>query len=448
MEERVCAQCFRPLGPGNLCAYCGYDNSTNIPDGATPLRPLTRLHNNRYIVGRVLGVGGFGITYEAQDTFAMGRRIAIKEYYPSGIAVRDIGTQRLCFGDHGNEYDIGLMRFEREANTLALLRGGRAESVVQVYEFFCENGTGYMAMEYIEGRSLRELARVSGGRIPYDQAYHILKRLTEALAIVHLEGVLHRDISPENIIIQPDGILRLIDFGAARTAQSRGLTRRMIMLKPGFAPPEQYDGAGNQGPWTDVYALACTFYRIVSGVRLPDAMERIYGRRVDPLHLLMPETVPERVSKAIEKAMELDPGNRYGSMPEFMRAIGDPEDSRERDTPREPISKMIKAFKPVAEVTVLETGKKKCLRRNDVITVGRSESCDLVTVNNIFIGRVHCRIYFDKEEQAVKIECTSTNGIQTKEGRTVNKGETMTLCDEETTLRLANTESRIRVVTK
>lgn len=445
MEERVCANCFRPLGLGNLCAYCGYDNSTNIPDGATPLRPLTRLHNNRYIVGRVLGIGGFGITYVAQDMFAMDRRIAIKEYYPSGIARRDIWTQQISFGNYGREYNIGLRRFEREANMLAMLRGGRAASVVQVYEFFYENGTGYMVMEYIEGHNLKELARARDGRIPYDEAYYILNELLKALKIVHSEGVLHRDISPENIIIQPDGRLRLIDFGAARTAQSTGLTGNMIMLRPGFAPPEQYDAAGNQGPWTDVYALACTFYRLVSGVRVPDARERMQGQRVPPLHLLMPEAVPDEVSNAIEKAMTLDPGGRYRSMSEFMEAI-ETHDAPESNEREGLIDRIKWIFKPVAKVTVIETGKTKSLKRNDVITVGRSESCDLITMNNAYIGRVHCRIYFDADVQAVKVECTSTNGIQTREGRTVSNGEAMTLYDEETTLRLANTESKIRVV--
>ena len=170
MEERVCANCFRPLGPCNFCAYCGYDNSISIAEDAAPLRRFSRLRGNRYIIGRVLGIGGFGITYVAQDTFAMDRRIAIKEYYPSGIARRDIWTQQISFGNYGNEYNIGLRRFEREANMLAMLRGGRAASVVQVYEFFYENGTGYMVMEYIEGHSLKELARARGGRIPYDEA--------------------------------------------------------------------------------------------------------------------------------------------------------------------------------------------------------------------------------------------------------------------------------------
>ena len=445
MEERVCANCFRPLGPGNFCAYCGYDNSINIAEDAAPLRRFSRLRGNRYIIGRVLGIGGFGITYVAQDTFAMDRRIAIKEYYPSGIARRDIWTQQISFGNYGNEYNIGLRRFEREANMLAMLRGGRAASVVQVYEFFYENGTGYMVMEYIEGHSLKELARARGGRIPYDEAYYILKELLKALETVHSEGVLHRDISPENIIIQPDGRLRLIDFGAARTAQSTGLTGNMIMLKPGFAPPEQYDAAGNQGPWTDIYALACTFYRLVSGVRVPDARERIQGQRVPLLHLLMPETVPEEVSNAIEKAMTLDPGGRYRSMSEFMEAIGTP-DAPEGNEREGLIDRVKWIFKSVAKVTVLETGKTKSLKRDDVITVGRSEGCDLITMDNAYIGRVHCRIYFDADVQAVKVECTSINGIQTREGRTVNKGEAMMLYDEETTLRLANTESKIRVV--
>ena len=217
------------------------------------------------------------------------------------------------------------------------------------------------------------------------------------------------------------------------------------MLKPGFAPPEQYDAAGNQGPWTDIYALACTFYRLVSGVRVPDARERIQGQRVPLLHLLMPETVPEEVSNAIEKAMTLDPGGRYRSMSEFMEAIGTP-DAPEGNEREGLIDRVKWIFKSVAKVTVLETGKTKSLKRDDVITVGRSEGCDLITMDNAYIGRVHCRIYFDADVQAVKVECTSINGIQTREGRTVNKGEAMTLYDEETTLRLANTESKIRVV--
>lgn len=439
----LCANCFMEMGEGAFCGNCGYNNLMPVAGNAAPLRRFCGLKNNRYTIGRVLGIGGFGITYVARDNLAMNRKIAIKEYYPSGIAERDELNGRLRFGDYAYEFNTGLRNFVREARTLAMLNGGRAESVVRVHEFFYENDTGYMVMEYIEGQSLSQLAQVNNGRIPYERAYCILTEMMEALQRLHAEGVLHRDISPENIIMQPDGRLRLIDFGAARTARNAGHTAKMIMLRPGFAPPEQYDANGDQGPWTDVYALACTFYRLVGGKKLPDAMQRRGGETVTPLHSLMPDVVPERVSNAIEKAMELDSGKRYRSMSEFMEAIEIPAETTDHVGLIERIRGLLK---PVAEITVLETGETKHLKRNGVITVGRSKDCDLVTMNNGYIGRVHCNIYFDSSEQAVKVECKSANGIQTKGGINVKNGEAITLYENETTLRLANTESRIRVV--
>lgn len=457
---QICKNCFHQLRDGDYCGYCGYNNRDRQEEKGMALRPFTTLCSGRYIVGRVLGMGGFGITYAAADRLSGGSRIAIKEYFPSSIAKRDAVTQKLLPGSRAKEYEAGLKSFEKEARTLALLRGGRAQSAVQVYEFFFENGTGYMAMEYIDGPNLKEMAREYGGLIPYDVAYYILTELIKALRIVHSEGVLHRDISPDNVIMQPDGKLRLIDFGAARTELHSGLTGQMIMLRPGFAPPEQYSDTGDQGPWTDLYALACTFYRLVSGRALPDARQRLQGEQVIPLYSLMPGIVPINVSAAIEKAMSLDTRVRYRSMSEFLAAIADynkqkstikvgGEEPGDEDDDVGIVGRLIENIRSVFSspvVTVAETGEAKRLHKGRALLIGRSENCDLVTMKDRHIGRIHCRVFLDEDEQLVKVECTSVNGIQLANGRTIQKGETAALRDKVNILRLANTESRIKVV--
>ena len=255
---------------GNVCPHCGYIEGTGVEE-AIHMQPGTNLRN-RYTVGRVLGFGGFGVTYIGYDSI-LDQRVAIKEYLPSEFSTRVPGqSQVLVFdGDKSEQFRDGLKKFVEEARHLAKFQN--EPGIVRIYDAFEENDTAYIVMEYLEGETLTSYL-AKHGTIDEDTAVQMLTPIMESLKVVHAEGMLHRDIAPDNIFLTTDGEVRLIDFGASRyatTSHSRSLT---VIIKPGFSPEEQYRSRGDQGPHTDVYALGATLYKMMTGVTPPDAMER------------------------------------------------------------------------------------------------------------------------------------------------------------------------------
>lgn len=236
------------------------------------LSPGTML-SGRYRLDKVLGAGGYGITYRGQDT-RLERLVAIKEYYPSFWASRFAlrGPEVHCLGGMEENYCKGMERFLDEAKTLAQLDS--VSGVVQVIDFFEENRTAYLVMEYLDGKNLKQMAMGFGGRIPADVLLPAVSPVVSALRKVHEKGLIHRDISPDNIMMLSDGSVRLIDFGNARdTTDNKSMT---LAMKEGFAAPEQYRTRG-QGTWTDVYGVCATIYYCLTGKLPPQAMERLLG---------------------------------------------------------------------------------------------------------------------------------------------------------------------------
>ncbi|MDH3713374.1 MAG: protein kinase, partial [Gammaproteobacteria bacterium] len=232
-----------------------------------------RLH--WYRIDSILGQGGFGITYLAEDT-NLEQRVAIKEYLPNELAVRvDETTVQPMSAEHGKMYHWGLDRFLTEAKTLAKFKH---PNIVRVQSFFEQNNTAYMVMEYEDGQSLAQIIRA--GQLRGEPALlALLDPILDGLALVHEAGFIHRDIKPDNIFIRKDGSPVLLDFGSARHAIS-GQTRTLTSLvTPGYAPFEQYhDADGKQGPWTDIYALGATLYRAVTGNTPIEAIKRGMAR--------------------------------------------------------------------------------------------------------------------------------------------------------------------------
>ena len=235
------------------------------------MQPGTLLHD-RYIVGRVLGYGGFGVTYIGWDG-KLEQKVAIKEYLPGEFSTRMPGQSQVTVfnGDKSEQFRDGLKKFVEESKRLAKFQN--EAGIVKIFDSFEENETAYIIMEYLDGITLKEyLGQV--GTIPEDEAINMLMPVMESLQTVHAEGLLHRDIAPDNIFLTKDGSVKLIDFGASRyatTSHSRSLT---VIIKPGYSPEEQYRSRGDQGPYTDVYAIAATLYRMITGKTPPDAMER------------------------------------------------------------------------------------------------------------------------------------------------------------------------------
>lgn len=255
----------------DICPYCGYERGTQ-PREAYHMPPGTMLAE-RYRIGRVLGFGGFGVTYLGWDEVLL-RKVAIKEYLPGEFSTRIPGQTVITTyeGERSEQFNGGLGKFLEEAKILAKLES--ANGVVRIYNSFQENNTAYIVMEYLEGRTLKEYLE-QRGKLSEKEAKEILHPVIVALKEVHEMGILHRDIAPDNIFLTNDGKVKLLDFGASRFATTSHSKSLSVIIKPGYAPVEQYRSRGDQGPWTDVYSLAAVFYKMVTGITPEDAMERV-----------------------------------------------------------------------------------------------------------------------------------------------------------------------------
>lgn len=266
--ERRCPYCMSPVQPGSPCPACGRNWERYQP--ASHHLPPGSLLQDRYQLGRALGEGGFGITYLGWDT-VLKRKVAVKEYFPTFLVSREVSlTLDVTCHTSGNQptYEKGREQFLREAKTMAKLDS--IPEIVQVLDHFPEHNTAYIVMEFLEGRTLKEVV-VQTGSIPTQTMLALLEPVLRAMEAMHHAGVIHRDISPDNLMELKDGTVKLMDFGCARDFQS-GLTET-ITLKHGFAPREQYSGR-DQGPWTDVYAMCATVYYCLTGKVPPRATLR------------------------------------------------------------------------------------------------------------------------------------------------------------------------------
>lgn len=273
----------------------------------------------QYIIQEPLGQGGFGITYKAVDRLS-GKYVAVKEYFPETMATRMTGkTDVITYsGDRGENFIYGKQCFMQEAETLAQFIGN--ENIVRVYSYFEEYGTAYFVMDYIEGTPLDEYVKLHGGKISFEEASDILIPIMDALGAVHDKGIVHRDVSPDNIYITKKGEVKLIDFGAARQSLGDKSQSLDVILKHGFAPKEQYMRRGKQGAFTDIYALGATFYYVLTGKRPPDALER-----VDEDDIIPPSTLGVKLSREAEEAilmaLNVQPEDRFQSMSAFKNAM-------------------------------------------------------------------------------------------------------------------------------
>ena len=259
---------------GDVCPSCGGQVRWQAPSNQLPVGSLLRSNGGHvYQIGAAKGQGGFGITYAALDLMNQSR-VAIKEYYPSRSASRDNVTRVIPATGQQESFQSGLRSFLEEGKMLSAV--GALPSVVSVRDFFESNGTAYIVMEYVDGIPLHEVVRRKG-RMSRDELFAILPALLRDIGILHRAGVIHRDISPDNLILTKEGKLKLLDFGSARSVESgKAMT---VMLKAGFSPVEQYQSKG-QGPYTDVYALAGTIYYCLTGVVPPTAIDRFGGEEL------------------------------------------------------------------------------------------------------------------------------------------------------------------------
>ena len=314
--NNYCMKCMEPLGDDGLCAHCG---SWKEPERAAHLLAPGTVLNGRWFIGDALGQGGFGITYIGRDLL-LDSRVAVKEYYPSGNASRntDASDKVWVTGNKAVEsFERGKKRFLREARTLARYRG--EPGVVHVLDFFEANDTAYIAMEYLDGVDLRNVLKTTG-RFPANWVFAKFQPIMDVMEIMHADQVVHRDVSPDNIMLLKDGALRLMDFGAARMIIPESPETHSVMLKTGYAPEEQYLANGNQGPWTDIYALSATMYSCITGITPVDALQRQKGDITIWPSALGIEISPE-CEAILKKGMAIAPEDRFQSISEMRNAL-------------------------------------------------------------------------------------------------------------------------------
>ena len=316
--QNLCYNCFSQLeSPEGPCPYCGFDLEENAKKFPVALRGGTVL-SDRYIVGRVLGQGGFGITYLAFDT-QLQAKMAIKEYMPGEMAARVEGrTVSVMAGTRADDFAYGAERFREEARTLAKFIGH--PNIAGVSSCFDENNTSYFVMDYIEGVSFKSYIANNGGKVSVDEALNVMIPVLRALTAVHAGGFIHRDVTPDNIYISKDGNVKLLDFGSARYSIGDKSKSLDVILKVGYAPKEQYSRRGRQGPYTDVYSCAACFYAALTGFLPPESLERLDQDELVPVSRAGID-IPDWLDRAILKGLAVQPEDRFQSAAEFLDAI-------------------------------------------------------------------------------------------------------------------------------
>ncbi len=279
---------------------------------------------NNFRLVKVLGRGGFGITYQAEE-IRHGKVVAIKEFFPIQLARRDGVSVRALSGGTKKDFDQYLKKFFDEATTL--LRFGHLNHIVSVRSYFPANGTGYLMMDFETGQPLDRHLATLGRALTEAEVLAILIPLLEDLEQVHATNILHRDIKPQNIIIRPDGSPVLVDFGAARYwSDEASDPTRTAFHSEGYTPWEQYSRDGRQGPWTDLYALGATAYQMVTGYRLQGGLDRKIStdRHVSVAQETAPGAYSSEFLKAIDWALQLDMAQRPQSAAAWRRLFESP----------------------------------------------------------------------------------------------------------------------------
>ena len=396
------------------------------------LRKGTRLIG-RYTIEGVLGQGGFGITYLGMDELHK-KKVAIKEFFPQGIVTRNIeyeDTVTVTLVGEKENYDKGKERFLKEAQTMAMF--SKDKGIVKALDFFEINNTAYIVMEYLEGVTLKQYLR-ENERIDAEDLVELLVPLIEALDEIHSQGLIHRDISPDNIMVLPDGRIKLMDFGAARDYTEFGEKSLSIVLKPGYAPPEQYQTHGVQGPWTDIYALCATMYKCITGENPPDAIDRLVDDHLKKISAFG-FTVSPQIEEAIIKGMSVAAKDRYQNVGDFCedlyggyeeRSVSEAEESQSQVEPEtaeqsvEDKADMLKDEVPQEKYSTTEA----VLENENLISKELSENAGLTSEENV----AKAGIETDKNDAGNKVpeqspEKKKASITPEKEGLSDNRGK-------------------------
>lgn len=311
--KKMCLNCMHMSKEDEFCPVCGKPKK-GIKTYNRSLEPGTVL-NGKFLIGNILGMGNFGITYMGFDML-LEYPVAIKEFFPTDMVDRnDDNTLYVAYDATEEEYHEELKAYLREARILAQF--SKYPGIVSIKELFYENNTGYMVMEYLEGGTLRRYIDNNGGHLSVEKTLSLMEPVISTLEDIHKAGLIHRDISPENIMMDSDGSIHVIDFGATKKMSNK--TSQIYFGKFGYAPLEQMTGI-NQGPWTDVYGICATMYCMITGDIPTDSYARSEGEPLaDILSYNVP--IPSRISNAIMKGMSMECADRQQDMGMLHRAL-------------------------------------------------------------------------------------------------------------------------------
>lgn len=310
-NTNLCEYCFEPItGPSGHCSRCGSLYDARRFPGTLAVGDV--LHGE-YLVGKVLGKGGFGVTYLCYD-LKESKKVAIKEYFPQSLAHRDSGQKQIRNTQEPEIYKNGADKFYREAKLLYECRN--IPEIVRVEKLFQENNTMYFVMEYLVGGDLEKYFR-NDPHPDENFIIYIAMEVLKSLRMLHgrAEPILHLDISPDNIIICASGAIKLIDFGASKVTVGTLSNSQTVFLKPGFAPKEQYSAKGKKGAWTDIYALGATMYYLLTHQVPPESITRMKEDSLD-----MSGISPE-LSGILRKMMAVQPEERFQTADEVSEAL-------------------------------------------------------------------------------------------------------------------------------
>jgi serine/threonine protein kinase len=317
--NEVCINCFNKTNGFEICPHCGCIQQEK-PKQLNHLYPFVQL-NNRYVIGKVINNGGFGVVYKAYDT-NLNSVVAIKELFPTqnSMVTRVPGTTKVISysGEKGEQFKIQKNRFLTEARTMSKL--SYCEGIVDVYDFFEENNTAYLVMEYLDGMSLRDYMNTYPEKLSFKDAMDIIEPIMKALIAVHKEKIIHRDVSPDNVFITGDKKVKLLDFGAAKIAEEESEKSITVVAKPGYTPPEQYRSKAKIKPYTDVYATGAMLYRMLTGKLPEESIDRLEKDTLARPSKLGAD-VPPFAEKSIMKAMALNENARFKNMSDFLAAL-------------------------------------------------------------------------------------------------------------------------------
>lgn len=317
-DQNRCMRCMSQKdSQQETCPACGFSEKDFVPE-KHHLQPHTIL-KGQYLVGCALGEGGFGITYIGWDMF-LHIPVAIKEYFPSGVVIRDQGqhTVSVFAGKDEESFLQGRSSFFREAQKVAKFDNN--VGVVSVKNCFLENGTAYIIMEYISGINLGAYAELHGGKLTFTETLKLLRTPILTLEELHRASTWHRDISPENLMLTKDGKVKLIDFGSAMESDREKKTR-VLMIRAGYSPVEMYSSTGEDGPYSDVYSMAATIYKLITGVTPPPATDRLDNDPLVPPSALGVKDISHAQEAALLKGMAVQVKSRYQTMEEFFDGL-------------------------------------------------------------------------------------------------------------------------------